>query len=154
MMPSLHDIDISSVTSKSYPILAQLRTALWPQDSYEEHLADLADLCDNHGMKAWLAFDSTATAIGFLELSTRPYVNGCLYRPVAFIEGIYCAPAWQQSGLGAALVKVAEDWAKAEGIREIASDTYAENWAARHAHQKWGFQETETVTYFRKHLSS
>ena len=134
--------------------LAQLRHKLWPQETVEEHLSEITDLTTNHDYHAWLAFDEAdkTQPIAFMELSLRPYVNGCLYRPVAFLEGIYCHPEYQQQGIGGQLVEIAEDWARDKDIQELASDAYLENEQSHKAHARWGFSQTEKVVYFRKKL--
>ena len=146
---------ICECETKHFEELAKIRHQLWPQETVKEHLAEIQDLLSNYDYHAWLAFDEHAqdkTPIGFMELSIRPYVNGCLYRPVAFLEGIFCQPHYQQQGIGALFVEIAEEWAKDREIQELASDAYLENSLSHKAHARWGFAQTEKVVYFRKKL--
>ena len=144
-------IDIFKIEEPDFEKLASLRHKLWPQDTIEEHIAEITDLTSNHDYHAWLACEG-AQPIGFMELSLRPYVNGCLYRPVAFLEGIYCLPDYRQRGIGTMLVEIAEGWARDHDIQELASDAYLENSLSHKAHARWGFAQTEKVVYFRKKL--
>jgi len=60
--------------------------------------------------------------------------------------------ALQKRGIGRALITKAEEWARARGIKELGSDTRIESEHSIHAHESWGFVETERVVYFRKNL--
>jgi aminoglycoside 6'-N-acetyltransferase I len=91
--------------------------------------------------------------VGFLELDLRKYAPGCSSSPVPFIEGWYVEPRLQRQGIGRALVVAAEDWARAAGHHEIASDTELENGDGIAAHLALGYAEVERAVYFRKSLS-
>jgi aminoglycoside 6'-N-acetyltransferase I len=90
--------------------------------------------------------------VGMLELSLRPYADGCASAPAPFIEGWYVAPDMRQQGIGGALVKAAEAWAAARGHTEIASDTLLDNTVSERAHRALGFEEVERAIRFRKAL--
>ena len=55
-------------------------------------------------------------------------------------------------GVGKALVKTAEDWARAQGLHEMASDTWLENEVSIAAHLKMGYEEVERLIHFAKTL--
>lgn len=99
-----------------------------------------------------LAENERGTLIGMLELSLRPYADGCESSPVPFIEGWYVAPKSRRRGVGAALVKAAEDWAIVQGYVEMASDALLENTISERAHKVLGFDEVERAIRFRKDL--
>ena len=46
----------------------------------------------------------------------------------------------------------AEQWARAQGCAELASDALLDNHASHRFHAGAGFEETERVVYFRKRL--
>ena len=144
-------IDIFQIDEPDFENLASLRHKLWPQETVEEHIAEITDLTRHYDYHAWLACED-GKPIAFMELSLRPYVNGCLYRPVAFLEGIYCLPDYRQRGISTMLVEIAENWARDHDIQELASDAYLENSLSHKAHARWGFAQTEKVVYFRKKL--
>jgi aminoglycoside 6'-N-acetyltransferase I len=50
------------------------------------------------------------------------------------------------------LVDAAEQWARARGCREMASDSLVENRAGQAAHRAVGYEETERHVCFRKRL--
>jgi aminoglycoside 6'-N-acetyltransferase I len=129
-----------------------LRLALWPDASEAEHLSGMADaLARHHYIR--LASSADGSVVGFVEASKRmDYVNGTCSSPVAFLEGIYVAPAFRRSGVARALVNSVENWALAEACRELASDSLLGNTAAHAVHCALGFEETERVVYFCRRL--
>ena len=145
------DIIIKKATDADWQTLSLLRHKLWPQDTAKAHEKDIQSLVQEMPYCVFIAYDGK-DAIGFAETSLRPYVNGCLYRPAGFLEGIWVHPDYQKQAIGQALVKICEGWAKENGAKEMASDAYLENKAAHHAHAGWGFDMTEKVVYFRKKL--
>lgn len=87
-----------------------------------------------------------------LELSLRPYADGCDSSPVPFVEGWYVAPEARRMGVGAALVRATERWALDNGYSEMASDALLENTGSERAHKAVGFEEVERAIRFRKDL--
>jgi len=125
-----------------------LRSHLWPDGSEAEHLRYMADaIARGHFVRLAIAADGSAVA--FVEASKRvDYVNGTNSSPVAFLEGLYVAPASRGKGVARAMVTAVEAWAAAEGCTELASDSPLENLAAHAVHRALGFAETERVVYF------
>jgi aminoglycoside 6'-N-acetyltransferase I len=62
------------------------------------------------------------------------------------------APKSRRRGVGAALIKAAEDWAMAQGYSEMASDAWLGNTISEQAHKALGFAEVERAIRFRKEL--
>ena len=54
--------------------------------------------------------------------------------------------------MGGKLIDAAENWARAEGFKEIASDTELENLVSLKAHLSMGYEEVERQICFRKRL--
>ena len=132
----------------------QLRMALWPAD-LADHLQEMQELSAQAGRYAqFIAYSSTGEPQGLVEVALRSdYVNGTESSPVAFLEGLYGAPAFRKQGIAAMLVKTAEQWAREQGCTEMASDALLDNTASQAMHRALGFVETERVVYFRKLLS-
>lgn len=134
-----------------------LRTALWPDEDVNRLRADVQAFFSNEIPLAMLAAVFLAekdggTLVGMLELSLRPYADGCESSPVPYVEGWYVAPNARRQGVGAALVKAAEDWAVVQGYTEMASDALLENTISERAHKALGFAEVERAIRFRKEL--
>ncbi len=90
--------------------------------------------------------------VALAELSQRAYANGCSTRPVGFLEAIWVAPDRRRRGVGRALLAHLAAVARAQGLREIASDALIDNAESHAAHAAWGFAEAERVVCFLKPL--
>jgi len=140
---------------------AALRAELWP-DEDPDLLASEADRFldgeppESAGMPeaVLVAAESNArgTLLGFAELSRRAYAEGCDTSPVGFLEGWFVVAGCRRQGIGRALVRAAEAWARALGCREFASDALADNIVSARAHQALGFDEVAVIRCFRKPL--
>jgi len=132
---------------------ARLRLGLWPDaDDPPEALAQSLD--DAEGA-VFLACLADGEAVGFAEVRLRhDYVNGTGSSPVGFLEGWYVQPPWQGHAVGRALLVAVEDWTRAAGCSELASDSRVEDVHAHAAHRACGFEEIERVVYFRMALDA
>jgi aminoglycoside 6'-N-acetyltransferase I len=132
-----------------------LRHALWPDEPREELAAEARAYLNGRGFMlecVLAAVDAAGTVVGFAELSRRPYAEGCVTTPVAFLEGWFVVPERRGLGAGRALVAAAEAWARSRGCREFGSDTTIDNTASAAAHAALGFEEVERIRCFRKAL--
>lgn len=135
------------------PEWLRMRLALWPEGDADAHRA---------GMREWLAVKDSVILVaarpdgrglaGFAEVGTRPYAEGCDSSPVAYLEGWYVDPDVRRQGVGAALVRAAEGWARERGLTEFASDALLDNDTSHRAHRALGFAEVERIVCFRKSL--
>lgn len=130
-----------------------MRCALWPEGSEAEHRDEIerffADQLGNP-LQVLLAVDDTGAPVGFVELSLRSYAEDCLTDRVAYLEGWYVVPEARRRGVGKALVRAAEDWAREQGCAEFASDALLDNHTSAAAHRALGFEETVQIRCFRK----
>jgi aminoglycoside 6'-N-acetyltransferase I len=144
---------IRSVTNADAAEWARLRSQLWP--SHDAHAGDiqgfLAGSMPTIG-HVLLAIDDDGHAMGFAEMSIRPYAEGCYPGRVAFLEGWFVEPAARGRGVGAALVRGVEDWGRVQGCTELGSDTTIDNAGSAAAHRALGFDEVERIICFRKAL--
>src|SRR5579863_8299788 len=131
---------------------------LWPDASIEEHLAEV---------DAWLATGMNGTLpsttfvsdcdegvlAGFLEVGLRSHADGCdTLRPVAFIEGWFVREEFRGQGMGGELMLAAEEWARSQRCREMASDALIDNAESLSAHEAMGFEVVDRCVHFRKPL--
>ena len=131
-----------------------MRQALWPSGP-DEHAREIARYFDRESrepLEVFLAFDERGNAIGLIELSIRPYAEGCVTDRVAFVEGWYVESSARRAGVGAALIRAAEDWARSQGCIELGSDAEVGNLESAAAHRALGFTETGVIRCFLKPL--
>jgi aminoglycoside 6'-N-acetyltransferase I len=130
----------------------RMRVALWPDEDPDALAADLDSLLTSQEDVALVAERSGGGLCGFAEASVRRYANGVDESPCAFLEGWWVDEDMRRSGVGRALLRAIEDWARSRGFTELGSDALIDNTASHAAHRALGFEERERVVYFRKHL--
>ena len=148
------EITIETCTAIDQPGWLELRLALWPDATADEHRGYMAlSLTQPERFLQLVVYDAQRRAVGFIEGSIRgDYVNGTESSPVGFIEGVYVVPAWRRQGIARRLFDAIGDWARARGCRELASDALIDNEVSQRAHQALGFRETDRVVYFARPL--
>jgi aminoglycoside 6'-N-acetyltransferase I len=133
-----------------------LRAALWPEADRDELRAEADAHFAGGGLVAaiFLWESPNRQLLGMIELSLRPYADGCVSSPVPYVEGWYVVPSARGHGIGRALMDAAEDWARAQGHTEMASDVLIANAPSETAHKALGFDEVERVIHLRKVLEA
>jgi aminoglycoside 6'-N-acetyltransferase I len=129
-----------------------MRRLLWPELSEHATEEDTESLLADPQSPVFVAERSEGGLCGFLEAGTRPFADGCETRPVGYIEAWFVDADQRRKGLGRALVAAAEQWARQQGLREMASDTAVQNDAGLMAHQALGYREAERLIHFAKRL--
>ncbi len=150
------DVEIARLAPAQVERWAALRHALWPDASASEHDVEAAHVFARGDSYCVLLAWHRGHAVGFAEAALRrDYVNGCdtsPLLPVAFLEGIYVAPAQRGRGIARRLCDAVAAWARTQGARELASDALIDNHASHAMHRALGFSETERVVFFRREL--
>jgi aminoglycoside 6'-N-acetyltransferase I len=138
--------------------LAGLRHALWPESPVEEHAQELVAIFAGTFWGTLPLVDFVAEAadgmlIGFLEVGLRSHADHCdPAHPVGYVEGWYVAEDSRRRGIGSALLRAAEDWARSQGCTEMASDHQLDNQLSQRAHRALGFEAVERSVLYRKPL--
>jgi aminoglycoside 6'-N-acetyltransferase I len=135
--------------------LLELWYALFPDaQSRSEEMLELRRWFERSDAATFVAFADAdpSRLIGYADVGERPYVDGCRSSPVAYLEAWFVAPARRNRGIGEALIRAAESWARQRGHTELASDTTLDNTHSQHLHKKFGFEETDRIVQFRKSL--
>ncbi len=146
------DITIRRATRTDKPEWLRMRLLLWPHGTAEGFSGDMDSLLADPLTPVFVVARPGGGLGGFLEAGTRKYAEGCESSPVGYIEGWYVDEDLREQGVGAALVKAVEAWARSQGLTEMASDTWLENEASIQAHLKMGYEEAERLVHFVKKL--
>jgi len=145
-------VHIQTCINDDLPQWVALRIALWPDEDAVQITREAPTLLTQPDMLVVVAREGE-TVIGFTEAAIRrDYVNGCETSPVAFVEGIYVSPGQRRRGVARAMIAAVEDWARRQGLSELAAAALLDNAQSHAMHNALGFGETERVVYFRKAL--
>jgi aminoglycoside 6'-N-acetyltransferase I len=148
---------VRSATRADSDAWLRMRRELWPDEGDADgHAAEIEAYFAGREklvQEVLLAFDDTGRAVGFAELSIRPYAEDCLTDRVAYLEGWYVDAAQRRRGVGRALIEAAERWGAAQGCTEFASDALIDNDVSARAHTALGFTETSQIRCFRKDIN-
>ena len=143
---------IRKATRNDLPILAELSCRLWPDHTVEQMRSEFAEMMENGDAALFLAYEK-ATAIGFAQCQLRhDYVEGTDASPVGYLEGIYVTEGHRKQGVAKALLAACEQWAKAQGCTEFASDCELNNTQSLQFHLNVGFTEANRIICFTKKI--
>jgi aminoglycoside 6'-N-acetyltransferase I len=131
---------------------------LWPDGTLNEHRAEAALVLAGKPPSTLplviFVAESERRVVGFIEVGLRSHADGCDTRqPVGFVEGWYVEPENRGTGVGRALMGAAEKWSRAQGCREMASDTWIDHPSSQRAHEALGFEVVDRCVHFRRPLS-
>jgi aminoglycoside 6'-N-acetyltransferase I len=144
-------------TPSDLPTITRLCAALWPDEPAAEHEAHAASILSGAPASTLplglFVAEIEGDVVGFIEVGLRSHADGCdTSHPVGFVEGWYVEPRHQRRAVGRALMAAAEEWARGEGARELASDTWIDNEPSQRAHEALGFEVVDRCVNYRKSL--
>jgi aminoglycoside 6'-N-acetyltransferase I len=157
-MKASNEIHIRPARSQDCAELARLRNALWPESSSREHAEELAELLEGRLLgtmpqQVFVAESSDGRLLGFAEVGLRSHAEGCDFsRAVGYLEGWFVLESCRRRGIGSALLRAAEGWARGQGCRELASDASLDNKVSQRAHEARGFTSVGRSVNYRKAL--
>lgn len=143
---------ISPVARGQFDEWLRLREAVYSELPRDFHLREMEIYFQDNSKACLLACDERGQACGMIELALRNIVDGCLTSPVGFVEGIVVDHDRRGQGLGRWLLEHGEQWFRARGCREIATDAELDHEASQRFHLHMGFQETYRIVEYRKDL--
>jgi aminoglycoside 6'-N-acetyltransferase I len=138
--------------------LADLLHALWPESAREEHRQELAAILAGQNPSTlplihFVAETEDHKLAGFLEAGLRSHADCCdPSHPVGYIEGWFVDDRYRRHGIGRQLLAAAEDWARSQGCREMASDALLDNPLSHRAHEALGYEPVARSILYRKPL--
>jgi aminoglycoside 6'-N-acetyltransferase I len=134
----------------------RLRMALWPDSTPEKEAAEIAEFFANPGVPLPLLFVAFVCErqggglCGLAEGAIHSEAPGCTTDRIGYLEAWYVDPDMRRQGVGRALARAIEDWARGEGCTEMASDTDPSYPLSPAAHAALGYSEVQR--FFRKEL--
>lgn len=146
------NVNIRRATAADLDDWLRMRHDLWPEIEHGDLLDEMKDILTDDMRPVFVLERPDGRLGGFLEAGTRKYAEGCETSPVGYIEGWYVDEDLRGQGLGHALVRQAEDWARLQGLQEMGSDTWLENDVSIQAHFAMGYEEMERLVHFAKWL--
>lgn len=145
----IHRADIALL-----PRVTELAALLWPEHPLQELTDEFSQILNREDAAIFLAYADGAP-IGFAQCQLRhDYVEGTQTSPVGYLEGVFVREAHRHNGYASALVLACEEWAKAQGCREFASDCELYHDVSRRFHKALGFSEANRIICFTKRLGS
>ena len=137
----------------------RMMVALWPDEGIEDFPDEIARYIDGEpstpiGGAIYVAErPSNEGLCGFIEVCLRSVAEDCWrHSPVGYIEGWWVDEDVRRQGVGAALVKAAEEWSLAQGCWDMASDALIDNTLSHQAHEGLGYEEVVRLVHFHKPL--
>lgn len=143
----IHQAQVNEVTT-----VCELALLLWPDHERDELAEELTVLLTRRDAAIFLA-EENGMAVGFAQCQLRrDYVEGTETSPVGYLEGVFVREEYRHRGCARALLAACENWAKAQGCTEFASDCELDNEASLRFHLKVGFTEANRIICFAKTL--
>ena len=143
---------IRAVSDADHPAWATMRTRLWPEADPKELEGELAGLFALDPPYTVYIAEHDGRQVGFIELWVRSYAEGGPPEPSAYVEGLWVDPEHRRSGVASALLRQAEEWARAKGFKWLGSDAEAKNRDSHAWHKAAGFSAIEQLIVFGKAL--
>ncbi len=152
MTLDVHPTIIRPASSSDQTEWLRMRHLLWPEVELEDLRCEMERILEDRMTPVFVMERLDGGLGGFIEAGTRKYADGCSTTPVGYIEGWYVDEDLRGQGVGRMLIHAAEDWARGQGLREMASDTWLDNEVSIAAHMRMGYEEVERLIHFAKTL--
>lgn len=135
-----------------------MRATLWPDATAAEHAREVEQILAGEWSgifpyQVLVAESESGELTGFADVTLRSYAEGCAPgRAAGYLEGWFVREESRRQGIGAALMRAAEQWARDQGCTEMASDTWLDNELSQQAHVRLGYEEADRCVHYRKDL--
>lgn len=152
--PARTAFELRPATRRDLALWKAMRSDLFSGLDESFHDREMESILTSRDRACLLVRAPNDATVGFLEVSLRNLVDGCLGGPVGYIEGIYLLPDFRGLGLGGVLIDAAAAWFAAKGCRDMATDTEIDNEDAQAFWSGLGFEETWRVVQYRKPIKA
>jgi aminoglycoside 6'-N-acetyltransferase I len=143
---------IEALSDSNLSAFTELVLELWPECEFDEEYSYYQSLIDSENEICFLVREQE-NYVAFLHVSMRTdYVEGATEFPVAYLEGLYVKPEYQQRGIGNQLVNAGAEWGRQKGCKQLASDAELNNQRSIDFHTKIGFSEANRIVCFIKDI--
>lgn len=143
---------IRQATIEDSKIVAELALLLWPDNEIDELEKDIRESFSSNENSTFIYFDDDVSS-GFAQCGLRKdYVEGTESSPVGYLEGIFIKAEYRMTGIARQLLGECENWARAQGCSEFASDCELVNDESLKFHLNVGFEEANRIICFTKKL--
>jgi aminoglycoside 6'-N-acetyltransferase I len=127
-----------------------MRRTLWPHCLDDEQRREIDEILASDSTAVFVAERAGKVLCGFVEASIRPWVDGCATKPVGYVEGWFVDPDSRRQGIGRALVRAAEDWARAKGCSQMGSDAGYGIPSAIRRTPRWATRRRRALSFSRE----
>lgn len=130
----------------------RMRAILYPGYPASEQEREVDECLGRNSEAVFFAERLEDGLCGFVEASIRPWAVNCEAMPVGYLESWYVDADSRQVGIGRALVRAAEAWARSKGCRQMASDAELWNTVSQEAHVAIGYEETMRLVLYKRDI--
>ena len=145
-------LHVRAYQDSDWPEWLRLSRALFPGVSVDDDEGEMRDFRARRDTEVFVVARPNGLLAGYVEVSTRPYADGCATSPVGYIEAWFIDPDVRRCGYGKRLLAAAENWARQRGYLEMGSDALLDNDVSHQAHTAAGYLEVDRVIQYRKSL--
>jgi aminoglycoside 6'-N-acetyltransferase I len=138
--------------------LLEMHVLLWPDAPIEDLRGEVRTAVNQRTVgklpsTMLVAEDGSGGLTGFVAAGLRSHADGCNpEQPAGFVEGWFVREKFRGQGIGRALIRAAEAWARTNNCIEMASDALIDNQPSLDAHRALGFEIVDRCVHFRKNL--
>ena len=143
---------VRKATNRDSRVLAEMAVQMWNTHTVDELQEEFAETlrCEH---SAFFVKHEGNMPVGFAQCGLRTdYVEGTESSPVGYLEGIFVKNEYRNNGYAKELLCACENWARAMGCTEFASDCELNNIGSLKFHIAMGFDEANRIICFKKRL--
>ncbi len=122
-----------------------MRKGVYSSLDNEFHEQEMKQIMASDDWFSYFLINDKNQQVGFVELSSRNIVDGCLTSPVAYLEGLYLEKEYRRKGLGREAIEAVKNWCKQKGFTELGLDAELDNVSAQKFFKAIALKETYRI---------